>query len=67
MRERSQILKPNERIAIEDLVNEWEISDMFEEKILDDPSQLNTNIAERSWGRKIYIEAGKAANISRQL
>lgn len=57
---------PIEREPIEGLITEWEISDMFEEKLLDDPNQIEVLIAKRSWGRKIQVEEGAAANISRQ-
>ena len=57
---------PIEREPFEGLITEWEISDMFEEKLLDDPNQIEVLIAKRSWGRKIQVEEGAAANISRQ-
>ncbi|MEP1097383.1 MAG: hypothetical protein ABJG78_19860 [Cyclobacteriaceae bacterium] len=57
---------PIERKPIEGLVSEWEISDMFEEKNLDDPTKLDPVISARTWGRKIQVEEGTAANISRQ-
>ena len=66
--EESQLkdFKPIERKPIEGLVQEWEISDMFERKLLDDPSNISTVINQRTWGRKIQLEEGIAANISRQ-
>ncbi len=56
---------PISRDPIDGLVQEWEVSDMFEEKLLDDPSKLASIISERTWGRKIQVEEGVAANISR--
>lgn len=60
--------KPNNRKPIEGLVPEWEISDMFEKKLLDDPDpeKINSVINKRTWSRKIQVEEGTAANISRQ-
>jgi hypothetical protein len=55
-----------DRDPIEGLVPEWEISDMFEENDLEDVSGLQEVIDARSWGRKIQVEEGTAANISRQ-
>lgn len=54
-----------ERKPIENLVPEWEISDMFEEKQLDDPTKLKPVIDAREWGKKIQVEEGIAANIAR--
>lgn len=57
---------PIERKPIDGLVPEWEISDKFEEKTLDDPTKIAPVISSRTWGRKIQVEEGTAANISRQ-
>lgn len=57
--------KTIERQPIEGLIQEWEISDMFEKKLLDDPSKLAPSIDGRTWSRKIQIEEGTAANIAR--
>lgn len=57
---------PIERKSIDGLVPEWEISDKFEEKLLDDPSQLESLISSRTWGRNIQVVEGTAANISQQ-
>lgn len=57
---------PIERNQIKGLVPEWEISDMFEENLLEDPSQFEGVISKRSWGRRIQVEEGIAANISQQ-
>ena len=56
---------PIENKPIEGLIQEWEVSDMFEEKLLLDPSKLKAVIDNRKWGRKIVLEEGTAANISR--
>ncbi len=56
---------PIEREPIEGLIPEWEISDMFEVKLLEDPAKIGSVIAARKWGRKIQVEEGTAANISR--
>ncbi|MDT7831759.1 hypothetical protein RQM59_05170 [Flavobacteriaceae bacterium S356] len=57
--------KPIERKAIPGLVSKWEVSDMFEEKLLADPHKVASVIRNRKWGRKIVVEEGTAANISR--
>lgn len=57
---------PGERTPLDGLIQEWEISDKFERELLNDPSNLSNVIAQRKWGRKIQIEEGVAANISRQ-
>lgn len=57
---------PYKRKPIERLIQTWEISDMFEEKLLNDPNKVSNVIADRSWGREISVEEGTAANISRQ-
>ena len=59
--------KPGERKPIDGLIQEWEISDVFEEKLLDDTANIKGLIKERKWGEKIQIEEGTAANISRQV
>jgi hypothetical protein len=56
---------PIENEPIEGLIQEWEVSDMFEEKLLNDPTKLESIIESRTWGRKIQLEEGTAANISR--
>ena len=57
---------PGERTPFDGLIQEWEISDMFEKELLNDPSDLFKVIDQRKWGRKIQVEEGVAANISRQ-
>jgi len=56
---------PIENDPVDGLIQEWEVSDMFEEKLLLDPSKLETVVDNRKWGRKIFLEEGAAANISR--
>ena len=56
---------PIDRDPIEGLIQEWEISDMFEEKLLDDLNNLDVVLRERKWQGKISVEEGVAANISR--
>ena len=56
---------PIERAPIDGLIPEWEVSDMFEEKLLDNPTNIKAVIESRTWGRKIQVEEGTAANISR--
>jgi len=58
--------KPLERKPLENLVQEWEISDMFENSLLKDVGNIPNVIKERTWGRKITVEEGVAANISRK-
>ena len=59
--------KPNVKEPIENLVPEWQISDMFEEKLLKDHNNLGSVISSRKWGKKITVEEGTAANISREV
>ena len=49
---------PGVREPIEGAIAEWEISDMFEEKELEDPTKLEPVINARKWGRKIQLEEG---------
>ena len=56
---------PIEREAIPNLIEEWEVSDMFEEKMLANPNDLEKALAERTWQGKIQVEEGTAANIAR--
>ncbi|BAO77398.1 hypothetical protein [Winogradskyella sp. PG-2] len=59
--------KALERQPIEELVQEWEVSDKFEENSLDDLSELDKLIKARKWVAKIQVEEGVAANISRKM
>lgn len=56
-----------EREALEDIIQEWEISDKFEENALSDLSKLPSVIKSRVWDKKIQVEENTAANISRQF
>ncbi len=57
--------KPVNRDAILNLIQEWQISDMFEEKALANPNQIPTLIKNRKWNNSIIIEEGTAGNIAR--
>lgn len=57
--------KPIEKEPIEGIINEWEVSDKFEETLLDDPTKLKSVIKNRKWERSIQVEEGTAANLSR--
>lgn len=59
------LFKPEKREAIEGLIPSWEISDMFEEKLLENPAEISKVLEGRSWQGKISVEEGTAANISR--
>ncbi len=56
--------QPLQREAIPGLVPQWEVSDKFEESLLE-PGSLQQVIDARSWQGKIEVEEGTAANISR--
>ncbi|MDO5980610.1 hypothetical protein [Flavivirga spongiicola] len=56
---------PIKRTPIAGLIEEWDVSDMFEEKLLDNPNKINAVIENRKWNGKIKVEEGTAANISR--
>lgn len=58
---------PKTRKPIENLISSWKISDMFEEKQLENISSLRKLINSRTWNHEITIEEGTAANISRKL
>jgi hypothetical protein len=55
---------PKERKPLENIVETWTISDMFEENLLDDPSKIQEVISARKWQGEIKIDEGTAANIS---
>lgn len=57
--------KPIEREAISGLIPSWQVSDMFEESLLNDPENTKAIIAKRKWQGSIKVEEGTAANISR--
>ncbi|WP_436514587.1 hypothetical protein [Ekhidna sp. To15] len=56
---------PKEREPLKDIISEWTISDMFEEKLLEDPNETQELISSRKWQGKIQVEEGTAVNISR--
>ncbi len=58
---------PIERKPIDGLIQQWEVSDKFEESALESPGQFQSLIASRKWGKKIDVEEGTAANVSRQV
>ncbi len=58
---------PGKRQPIEGAIAEWEVSDKFEEKLLDDVNALPSLIDGCKWGQKIVLEEGVAANISRKV
>ncbi len=58
---------PVARTPMKNLIQTWEISDKFEEKLLDNPSKLTKVITARKWIGKIEVEEGTAANIARRI
>ncbi len=58
---------PIKREPIQGLIQEWEISDKFEEKQVDDINALKSLISNRKWRGKIRVEEGTAANIARKV
>ncbi|WP_353776941.1 hypothetical protein [Winogradskyella sp. 3972H.M.0a.05] len=58
---------PIEREAIEGLVNSWEISNKFEETLVNVPSKIDSLINSRTWQGTITVEEGTAANISKKI
>ncbi|MEM7382203.1 MAG: hypothetical protein AAF361_13535, partial [Bacteroidota bacterium] len=58
---------PIERKGLEGVIPEWELSDKFEEKLLESPENLSSLIANREWKGKISIDEGTAANISKLI
>jgi len=53
------------RKPIEGLVEKWQVSDMFSEKLLEDHRKIDRVINQRQWQGTIKTEEGTAANISR--
>ncbi|MCB0640478.1 MAG: hypothetical protein KDC44_02525 [Phaeodactylibacter sp.] len=53
------------REPIEGVIQEWTISDKFEETELEQLDNLDKLIQERTWPQKIQVEENYAANISR--
>ncbi len=58
--------QPIVRKPIEGLVAEWQVSDMFEETLLNDPNKIAALVSEREWKGRIQVEEGTAANIARE-
>ncbi|WP_435625729.1 hypothetical protein [Flagellimonas sp.] len=58
---------PGTREPIKGAIQQWEVSDKFEEKLLDNPTDLQKVIDARKWGKRIVLEEGVAANISREV
>ena len=58
---------PIARKPIEGLIPQWEVSDKFEEKQLENIKSLSSLIGAREWGKTISVEEGIGANISRQV
>ena len=58
--------KPIARKPIDRLVQNWQISEMFEEKLLEVPKSMDSLISKIGWQGEIKVEEGTAANISRQ-
>jgi len=56
-----------DRDPIPGLIEEWEVSDKFEESLLSDCDNISTIIKDRTWDHKIKLEEGAAANISRKI
>lgn len=59
--------KPLNRKPIEGLVPKWQLSDKFEEQLLDDHSKTQQIITDRTWKESVVLEEGTAANISRKV
>ncbi len=59
--------KPVPRKPIEGLVEQWNISSAFKEKVLTAQSSINQQINNATWVGTIEVEEGTAANISRQI
>jgi len=66
---KSEIVDFNEiqREPIEGLIPKWEVSDKFEEKLLDHPENIPSIVRSRKWLGDITVEEGTAANISRKV
>ena len=58
---------PIARKPIPGLIQRWQLSDMFEEKALEDPTKIEALIGGRSWKKNVVVEEGTAANISREV
>ena len=56
-----------ENNPIEGIIEEWAISDKFEEKLLDDYNHIDAVINKRTWNNSIGVSEGRAANISKAI
>lgn len=59
--------KEIKRKPLEGIIKEWQVSDKFEEKLLDNPRNIKSIMTSRKWLGKISVEEGIAANISRKV
>lgn len=59
--------KPGDREPIKGAISQWQLSDKFDEKLLESTSKFSSLINNRTWGKKISLEEGVAANISRSV
>ena len=59
--------KTTERKPIENLISTWNVSDKFEEALLDNPNKISSVIKSRKWNHTITVEEGTAVNISRKV
>ncbi|WP_190808756.1 hypothetical protein [Flagellimonas sp. S3867] len=62
-----QNFDPGTREPIENVIGEWAVSDKFEEKELEATKNIGSLISRLKWNKKIYVEEGVAANISRAV
>ncbi|MCL6265911.1 hypothetical protein [Flagellimonas myxillae] len=56
---------PGTRKPIENVIEEWTVSNKFEEKELDNLDHIDALLSRLKWNNKIYVEEGVAANIAR--
>ena len=57
---------PIERKPIKRIVQNWQISEMFEERLLQKPKSRDSLISKIKWQGDLHIDEGVAANISRK-
>ncbi|WP_422859952.1 hypothetical protein ACOKFD_03300 [Flagellimonas sp. S174] len=58
---------PGARKPIKGAIQQWQISDKFDEKLLENPESLQALINNRKWNKTLVLEEGVAANISRKV
>jgi hypothetical protein len=56
------VVKTNKKI--DGIITKWKVSDIFEEKLLNNTENLSASINQRIWKKEISIEENNAANIS---